>query len=63
MDTKRTLALALTAIIAVAACTGTTPSAAPSQAATTQAPAESAGTERVPTSGMSSLSLDVSADR
>jgi putative chitobiose transport system substrate-binding protein len=42
MDTKRTLALALTAIIAVAACTGTTPSAAPSQAATTQAPAESA---------------------
>ena len=43
MDTKRTLALALTAILAVAACTGTTPSAAPSQAATTtQAPAESA---------------------
>jgi putative chitobiose transport system substrate-binding protein len=43
MDTKRTLALALTAILAVAACTGTTPSSAPSQAATTtQAPAESA---------------------
>ena len=43
MDTKRTLTLALTAILAVAACTGTTPSAAPSQAATTtQAPAESA---------------------
>jgi ABC-type glycerol-3-phosphate transport system substrate-binding protein len=44
MDTKRTLALALTAMLAVAACTGTTPSAAPqSQAATSQAPAESAG--------------------
>jgi putative chitobiose transport system substrate-binding protein len=43
MDTKRTLALALTAMLAVAACTGTTPSAAPqSQAATSQAPAESA---------------------
>jgi putative chitobiose transport system substrate-binding protein len=42
MDTKRTLALALTAILAVAACTGTTPSAAPSQATTSQAPAESA---------------------
>jgi putative chitobiose transport system substrate-binding protein len=42
MDTKRTLALALTAILAVAACTGTTPSSAPSQAAATQAPAESA---------------------
>jgi putative chitobiose transport system substrate-binding protein len=43
MDTKRTLALALTAMLAVAACTGTTPSSAPSQAATTtQAPAESA---------------------
>ena len=42
MDTKRTLALALTAILAVAACTGTTPSAAPTQAAATQAPAESA---------------------
>ena len=43
MDTKRTLALVLTAILAVAACTGTTPSAAPSQVATTtQAPAESA---------------------
>ena len=40
MDTKRTLALALTAILAVAACTGTTPSAAPTQAATTAAPAE-----------------------
>ena len=42
MDTKRTLALALTAILAVAACTGTTPSAAPTQAATSAAPAESA---------------------
>jgi len=40
MDTKRTLALALTAILAVAACTGTTPSAAPTQAATSAAPAE-----------------------
>jgi putative chitobiose transport system substrate-binding protein len=40
MDTKRTLALALTAILAVAACTGTTPSSAPTQAATTAAPAE-----------------------
>jgi putative chitobiose transport system substrate-binding protein len=42
MHTKRTLALALTAILAVAACTGTTASTAPSQAAATAAPAESA---------------------
>jgi putative chitobiose transport system substrate-binding protein len=42
MHTKRTLALVMAAIIAVAACTGTTPSKAPSQAATTPAPAASA---------------------
>ena len=43
MHTKRFLALTMTAIIAVAACSNTAaPSSAPSQAATTPAPAESA---------------------
>jgi putative chitobiose transport system substrate-binding protein len=48
MDTKRTLALALTAILAVAACTGTTPSSAPSQAAATPAPAEPSAAASTP---------------
>ena len=41
MHTKRTLALALAAIVAVAACSGATPSAPASQAASTPTPAGS----------------------
>jgi putative chitobiose transport system substrate-binding protein len=59
MHTKRTLALAMTAIIAVAACgTSTAPSAAPSQAAATAAPATTEPSAPAESAAPTALAVD-----